>query len=72
MAAASTTDTGTADDLKDPDAETVGEALGVPARQVRMYVRNRENPTAAGLLGWFVADPDHHDLVDEYLEVVGE
>lgn len=56
--------------LKDPDAEDVAEALGVPPRQVRMYVRSREEPTAAGLLGWFVADPDHRDLVDEFLEVV--
>jgi hypothetical protein len=53
-----------------PTVEEVAAALGADATELRLYVERRD-PSAVGVLGRFLGDPTHRDLVERWLAARG-
>jgi hypothetical protein len=51
-----------------PGVREVAEALDADGEQLRRFVENHPDPTAANVLGAFEGDPDDEELVASWLE----
>lgn len=50
-----------------PSTTEVANTLGVDGRRLRQFAEIHPNATPAIILGWAGADPEHEDLVAEWL-----
>jgi hypothetical protein len=54
----------------DPSTTDVANALGVHGQDLRQFAEVHPNPSVPCILGWAGADPEHRELVEEWLDRV--
>lgn len=55
-----------------PLTREVADALGADPSQLEKFAQAHPAPEPAHILGWAGADPDHADLVAEWLDYLAE